>query len=189
MMARRLLVLATLLQCSIADRQAARSFRPALVVRPDVAAPDVAAPRRPDVAALVALRGGGTAPSAAAAAPLASAMALHGLCLGAAGYYAQDTLGLGAAALLVASAGLSISGNFPAYMTGVHVALLLQAGSAGVFGVQAARAGLASLQGAKMCGVAGKLLPYAVASVSSVAALGAMSKLKPKKAKSGKAAK
>ena len=98
------------------------------------------------------------------------------------GFYAKDVLGMSAAALLVASASLSVSGNFPAYMTGVHIALLLQAGSAGLFGVQAARAGLAQLQGAKMCSVSGKVLPYAVMSASSIGALGAMKKSKPKKA-------
>ena len=131
---------------------------------------------------LIALRGGGTAPAFADAAPMAGVMALHGLCMAGCGFYAKDVLGMSAAALLVASASLSVSGNFPAYMTGVHIALLLQAGSAGLFGVQAARAGLAQLQGAKMCSVSGKVLPYAVMSASSIGALGAMKKSKPKKA-------
>ena len=132
---------------------------------------------------LLSLRGGGTAPKASDVAPLASAVALHGLCLVGCGFYAQSSLGKTLGAALVASAPLVVSQNFPAYMVGVHVALLLQVGSAGAFGVQAARAGLAQLQGAKMCSVAGKLLPYAVMSASSVGTFGAMSKLKPKKKK------
>ena len=142
-----------------------------------------AAPARPEVLdRLVTLRGGGTAPAFADAAPMVSAMALHGFFLGGCGSYVNSVFGMSAAAIIVASAGLSVSGNFPAYMTGVHIALLLQAGSAATFGVQAARAGIAQLQGAKMCGICGKLVPYAAMSASSVCALGAMKKLKPKKA-------
>jgi len=68
-------------------------------------------------------------------------------------------------------------------MAGVHCALLLQASSAALFGVQACRAGLAQLQGANMCGMADKLLPYAAMSVGSVAVLSAMKKFKPAKKK------
>lgn len=128
---------------------------------------------------VTALRGGGSAPKPADAAGLASAVALHGLCLAGCGYAAGSSLGMGAAAALLASAGLTVSGNFPAYMAGVHVALLLQAGSAGVFGVQAARAGLARLQ--SMNGLADKLLPYTAMSLSSAIVLGKMKQLKPKK--------
>ena len=125
------------------------------------------------------LRGGGTAPGFSEAAPMAGVMAIHGLCLGACGLYVKSTFGMGAAAALVASAGLTVSGNFPAYMAGVHIALLLQAGSAGVFGVQAAR----QLQGATMCSITEKLLPYAAMSVGSAAALGGLKQFKPKKVK------
>ena len=129
------------------------------------------------------LRGGGTAPALSDAAPMASVMAVHGLCLGACSLYVKSPLGVGAAAALVASAGLTISGNFPAYMAGVHIALLLQGGSAGLYGFQAARAGLAHLQGAKMCGLSEKLLPYAAMSMGSAAALSGLSRFKPKKKK------
>ena len=122
---------------------------------------------------LLALRGGATAPSFSEAVPFAGAVALHGLCLAGCGYQAQSTLGMGAAVLLAASAGLSVSGNFPAYMAGVHIALLLQAGSAATFGVQAVRFGLAQ--------TGAKFLPYAVMASSSVGALMAEQKLKPKK--------
>jgi hypothetical protein len=133
--------------------------------------------------AALRFRGGRTAPSFAAAAPMAGVMAAHGVCLGACGLYVKSSLGMGAAAALLASAGLSVSGSFPAYMAGVHLALLLQAGTASFFGVQTARCALAQLQGAKMCAVAENLLPYAAMSIGSVAALGGLSKFKPKKAK------
>lgn len=131
---------------------------------------------------LIALRGGRHAPKFSDALPMASTMALHGLLIGGFGYQANSALGVGAAVLLVTSAALSVSANFPAYMAGVHLALLLQAGSAVTFGAQAARATLAQLQGAKMCGASAKLLPYTVMSASSIGALGAMRRFKPKKA-------
>lgn len=133
---------------------------------------------------VIVLRGGagGTAPAFSDAAPMASAIALHSLCLAGCGYGVKSRFGMGAAALLFASAGLTASGNFPAYMAGVHVALLLQAGAAATFTVQTLKCSLAQLQGAKMCSTAAKLVPYAVMSASSVGVLGAMQKLKPKKA-------
>ena len=76
---------------------------------------------------------------------------------------------------LAASRAASVSGNFPAYMTGVHVALLLQAGSSAAFGVQALR----SLGDAAL---AEKRLLLVAMSSSGVAALSAMRKFKPKKA-------
>ena len=108
-------------------------------------------------------------------------MAVHGLCLGACAMKVSSSIGIGVAVALVASAGLTVSQNFPAYMAGVHLALLLQAGSAGMFGVQAARAGLAQVQGAKMCSLTEKLLPYAVMCSSSIVGLGGLKKFKPKK--------
>ena len=114
---------------------------------------------------------------------MASAIALHGLCLAGCGYQVQSTFGMGAASFLLLSAGLSVSGNFPAYMAGVHIALLLQAGCTAAFSVQAAKCGLAQLQGAKMCGTAARLVPYSVMSASSFGVLGAMQRFKPKKKK------
>ena len=136
------------------------AFRAAPTIRVDATASVIAR-----------LRGGGTAPRFSDAAPMAGVMAVHGLCLGACGLYVKSSFGMGAAAALVASAGLTVSGNFPAYMAGVHIALLLQAGSAGVFGIQALR-----------CPTE-KLLPLAAMSVGSAAALGGLKQFKPKKAK------
>ena len=113
---------------------------------------------------------------------MATAMAMHGLLLATAGYYTSSVFGLGAGAAIVACAGLSVSGSFPAYMAGVHFALLLEGGSAALFGVQAARCGLASLQGAKYCASASNGLIKAAMGASSVAALDAMKRFKPKKA-------
>ena len=125
---------------------------------------------------LIKLRGGGkTAPSAAAAAPMATAMATHAALLAGCGYFANSPMGMGLGIALAASAAASVSGNFPAYMTGVHVALLLQAGSSAAFGVQALR----SLGDAAL---AEKRLLLVAMSSSGVAALSAMRKFKPKKA-------
>jgi hypothetical protein len=137
-----------------------------------------AAPTQPRYALL---RGGASAPKFSDAAPMASVMTVHALCLGACAMKVSSSIGMGVAVALVASAGLTVSQNFPAYMAGVHLALLLQAGSAGVFGVQAARAGLAQVQGAKMCSLTEKLLPYAAMTASSIVGLGGLKKFKPKK--------
>jgi len=122
------------------------------------------------------LRGGGKPPARAIkrapeikqAAPIASVMAVHGVILSRC--YAGSTFGMAFAATLVTCAGLSMSGSYPAYMAGVHVALLLQAGSVGVCGVQAIRA--LQSPNAPLC---------AAASVASVAALCAMKRFKPKR--------
>ena len=112
---------------------------------------------------------------------MASVMAIHGLFLAGSGCYINSALGMGAGFGLVGCAGLSASGSFSAYMTGVHLALLLQGGTAATFGVQACRASIAQVQGAKMCSSVACLLPYVAMSVSSVAALNAMKRFKPKK--------
>ena len=166
-----------MLALCLAAASLAADVRPAVPLN----APRMNLPRPATDSKLLALRGGGTAPSFADAAPMATVMALHGAALGVCAYYSQSTFGAASAAILVASAGMAVSSNFPAYMTGVHIALLLQVGSAGVFGVQAARCGLAQLQGAKMCAMANALPVYSVMSAGSVATLGAMKKFKPKK--------
>jgi len=72
---------------------------------------------------------------------------------------------------------------FKPYMIGVHLALLAQLASTSIFGVQAGRALLAQVQGAKNCAVAGRLPAYGTMCASSIVALGAMMQLKPKKKK------
>jgi hypothetical protein len=122
------------------------------------------------------LRGGGSAPSPRQAAPLATAVAANAALLAGYATYAQSPFGMGAAIVLAASAAASASGNFGAYMAGVHVALLLQAGSVGAFSFNAARLALQS-------GASQRLAVNMAMSSGSVAALGAMMRFKPKKKK------
>lgn len=134
--------------------------------------------------AVLTLRGGkapppakSLAPGFAAAVPVASAMAAHGAFLAGCGSYLGGNQGtvLGLALPIVACAGLSVSGNFPAYMAGVHIALLMQAGAVATFGVKACRAALQQNSNTA--------LVYCAMSAGSLAALYAEKKLKPPKNK------
>lgn len=128
---------------------------------------------------LSALRGGAAASAAVAkrvppslpeVLPSAAVMAAHGLMLAGCGMAGAGPIGTATGLTMLTCAGLTCAGSMPAYMVGVHVALLVQLVSASGFAVQAARS---------------SLVPpvWSAMSVSSAAAFGAMYKLKPKKEK------